>query len=319
MRHLIQLLKKLPFYAALCSLLLGGSVFAQTFTFTLGQFLNSSDPKINAVTFDVYMPQTSPWGQQKPVIVFIPGGAFGTSNRQDVATFAQFYANAGYVTVGASYRTAPDSPWPAQIEDMQSIVRVIRHHAGLLGVNSNRIAAVGLSAGGMLAGWLGTVDQPDAIGNSSKVQFVVSVAGPWDLVQCLLDFSAVNFGLPDPHTATPPTGYPDYSALGTVINLFGTTDFSLFSNANATVDIFHKAQGASPLNFVNSNTSPTVLVHGADDNIVPVSQSQSAYLKLQQAGVPSLLQVFPQTGHAPSADMLMAVHNAIVNWTQLSQ
>lgn len=319
MHHLIRLLGKLAFLAALSTVLLTSQASAQTFTFTLGQFLNSPDPKANDVAFDVYMPTTSPWGQQKPVIVFIPGGAFGVSNRQDVASFAQFYANAGYVTVGASYRTAPASPWPAQIEDMQSIVRVLRHHAPLLGINGNRIAAVGLSAGGMLAGWLGAVNQPDAWGVSSKVQFVVSVAGPWDLAKCLTDFSTVNFGLPDPHTATPPPGYPDFSALGTVINLFGITDFSVFSNTATAIEVFHKAQAASPVAALSSTASPTVLVHGTNDTIVPASQSQIAYNRLQQLGVPSVLHVFPGAGHAPTNDMLLAVHNAIVNWTQLSQ
>ena len=47
----------------------------------------------------------------------------------------------------------------------------------------------------------------------------------------------------------------------------------------------------SPLNFVTANTSPTLIIHGDADKLVPIYQAQIFEKKATQAGVPFKLIV----------------------------
>ena len=63
---------------------------------------------------------------------------------------------AGFVVASIDYGLAPQDPWPDQIIDAKCAVRYLRAHAGDLGIDPDRIAALGTSAGGQLVSLLGT-------------------------------------------------------------------------------------------------------------------------------------------------------------------
>ena len=65
----------------------------------------------------------------------------------------------GFVAVSVGYRLAPDNKFPAQIEDAKTAVRFLRANAEEFGIDPDRIAALGFSAGGHLASLLGTADK----------------------------------------------------------------------------------------------------------------------------------------------------------------
>lgn len=54
---------------------------------------------------------------------------------------------------------------------------------------------------------------------------------------------------------------------------------------------------ASPVDQVSPGDPPTFLVHGANDPLVPVSQSEELAAALTDAGVPNRLVVIPGAGH----------------------
>ncbi len=54
---------------------------------------------------------------------------------------------------------------------------------------------------------------------------------------------------------------------------------------------------ASPVGQVRPGDPPTFLVHGANDPLVPVSQSEDLAAALTDAGVPNRLVVIPGAGH----------------------
>ena len=54
---------------------------------------------------------------------------------------------------------------------------------------------------------------------------------------------------------------------------------------------------ASPVDQVSPGDPPTFLVHGGNDPLVPVSQSQELAAALTEAGVPNQLVVIPGAGH----------------------
>jgi dipeptidyl aminopeptidase/acylaminoacyl peptidase len=54
----------------------------------------------------------------------------------------------------------------------------------------------------------------------------------------------------------------------------------------------------APINYVNKATTPTLLIHGESDIIVPVTQSYEFFRALKDRGVPVEFVVYPREGHA---------------------
>ena len=108
-----------------------------------------------AQTLDLYLPNgaTPP----HPVIVAIHGGGFamGSANSGEVAPMVQG-AKRGYAVACVNYRLSGEARFPAAVADCRSAVRYLRANAAKLGVNPDRFAAWGASAGGNLAAMLGT-------------------------------------------------------------------------------------------------------------------------------------------------------------------
>ena len=54
---------------------------------------------------------------------------------------------------------------------------------------------------------------------------------------------------------------------------------------------------SSPVNFVTSQSPPTLILHGGRDAVVDVSQSELLAKKLKAKGVPCRLEIFPHERH----------------------
>ncbi len=99
---------------------------------------------------DIHSPQQES-GEPRPILVFIHGGGFiqGFKNTNDeiYGNIGNYFARAGYVTVNASYRLAPQHQWPAGIEDMAMLVSWLAGHVEEYGGDPERIFLMGQSAG----------------------------------------------------------------------------------------------------------------------------------------------------------------------------
>ncbi|MFG3381367.1 alpha/beta hydrolase [Streptomyces sp. NPDC047999] len=79
------------------------------------------------------------------------GGMISGDRHQDVPRLADLVEELGVVAVSVEYRLAPEHPDPAPVEDCYAGVRWMWRHAAELGVDPDRIAVMGGSAGGGLA------------------------------------------------------------------------------------------------------------------------------------------------------------------------
>ena len=95
---------------------------------------------------DIYRPKET-WGVL-PAVLCIHGGGWANGNRTSHAKVAQAIASRGYVAATISYRLSGEAPFPAQIHDCKAAVRFLRANASELGIDSDKIGAIGLSAGG---------------------------------------------------------------------------------------------------------------------------------------------------------------------------
>jgi acetyl esterase len=86
------------------------------------------------------------------VLVWFHGGGWTVGSATEAsATCRDLAAAAGCVVVNVDYRLAPEHPWPAAIDDAESVTRWVLEHAAEIGGDPSRVAVGGDSAGGNLA------------------------------------------------------------------------------------------------------------------------------------------------------------------------
>ncbi|ASW90698.1 alpha/beta hydrolase [Mycobacterium marseillense] len=97
----------------------------------------------------IYCPTTD---ADAPVLVYLHGGGLVMGSNRSFEPLARELAAASAATVVAvDYRLAPESSPPAQFDDAYAATEWVSRNAGELGVDAERLAVVGDSAGGALA------------------------------------------------------------------------------------------------------------------------------------------------------------------------
>ena len=207
-----------------------------------------------------------------PCVVLLHGGGWRMGNKKDVRGWLTFLAEEGYVAASVGYRLAPDATFPAQIEDAKTAVRFLRANANKYGIDKDRFAAMGWSAGGHLACMLGLTDpkcgfegkeSPD---QSSRVQAVVDYFGPTDLAAF---------------------GKNELAQRGMLGPFIG-------AKYNDNPKAHDKA---SPVKYVTKDAPPFLIFHGTKDWVVPVEQSRLLAEKLKDVGASVKLVEVPGEGH----------------------
>ncbi len=214
---------------------------------------------------DVYVPTAPAPPGGRPAVLAIHGGGWRGGNKDSYGRMAARLSRHGYVVVAVNYTLSrPGAPsWPANLDDVREAVRWVRRHAGAYGIDPDRIAALGASAGGHLAVLLGTDPAPD---RAARVQAVVDFYGPTDL--------------PTLVQSRPPTAEPIALLLGGALNKWPD-----------------RYEAASPLRHVSHDDPPMLIIHGSDDALVPLDQSRALASALQRAGVPNRLMVVEHARH----------------------
>jgi acetyl esterase/lipase len=218
---------------------------------------------------DIWRPQGAKG--RLPAVIWVHGGGWGgtrTNDAKGMAVLANTLVTNGFVAISCDYRIVPKHRHPAQVEDVQRVVRWLRANSKKYNIDPERIGAVGISAGGHLTAMLAVREtlkkQGDSLDKfSSKVNAAVCLNGPTDLRG----------------------GRPDlFSPIMTeaLRNLLGD-DFETASKERSDV---------SPLLFVDRKSAPLLFVVGATDPWVPNAHAtiMADALKAQniQTGVISL-------------------------------
>lgn len=97
-------------------------------------------------------PQEPSWVDRLPVLLLLHGGGFtvgSAAGLDHIASMLAMEAHCAVLTI--DYRLAPEHPFPAAYEDAWAALRWLHDEAPALGIDQERIAVGGDSAGGTLA------------------------------------------------------------------------------------------------------------------------------------------------------------------------
>ena len=122
----------------------------------------------------LYVTKPKDWkpGGKRPAIVFFHGGGWVGGKPGQFTEHSKYLASRGMVCIQVQYRLLKrkaNKPPTDCVHDAKSAMRWVRSRAKALGIDPERIASGGGSAGGHLAAFVGMVDGLDDPAEPSKV------------------------------------------------------------------------------------------------------------------------------------------------------
>lgn len=212
-----------------------------------------------------------------PAIIYIHGGAWMSGDRTANNRNA-FLAAQGFFTISIDYRSSLYAVFPAQLEDAKAAVRWLRAHAAQYQIDPQRIGIWGHSAGAHLAALVGTSGHRQTIAESttvtepsSRVQAVATLACPTDFLQMGGWHEAVDS--------------PEAQLVGGPIR-----------------ERVALVQLANPITYLQPDAPPFLLIHGEQDEIVPLGQSELLAQALRANGTAVRFISMPEAGHTFGVD-----------------
>lgn len=229
--------------------------------------------KVEGRDLHLYVLNPVDWkaSDRRPVIVFFHGGGWmiGKGRPTQFNNQILYFVTRGLVCIQVEYRLIPDNRRGIPLgacQDAKSSMRWVRAHAGELGIDPERIASCGASAGGHLAAFVGMVD------GSDDPQDDLSI--PCKPAVMLLYNPAL---LQRELTATPAYAAKKMQASAKLIEAYATI---------------------SPFLSVTPDDPPGIIQVGSEDRILP-PVALKAFLELcDQAGVRMESVVYQGEGHS---------------------
>ncbi len=219
---------------------------------------------------DLYVPEARS-GKPRPLIVFIHGGGWENGSKETCGVIFSFMKGGGYAGASLNYRLTDQGPWPAQIHDVKAGIRWLRAHAAEHGIDPDRIAVMGISAGGHLVSLLGVTGGVKELDGTLGAH-----AGVDSRVQCVIDFCG-------------PSDFLTFGGKGSIINPDDPKTAVGKLLGGGVKDRQDTARAASPVTYVTKDDAPFLIVHGDKDNLVPLDQAREFREALGKAGVPAAL------------------------------
>lgn len=271
------------FFITVCLLVQSVYVFGEKANpfidvFPKGTVIHNNIPynndKLEKHLLDIYIPADAKG--KVPVVIFVHGGGWlGNDKYADMGYMKNTVVeiiNSGFALASIDYRFSTQAVFPAQIQDCNRAASFLYDNADAYGLDKDRFAVMGFSAGGHLASLMGlsknnnipSFFMPDTSA-SFGFRAVVDFYGPSELV--LL-----------------PSGDDEKSPESILIGA-------------APLNRPDLAKIASPVTYVDKNDPPFLIMHGEKDNIVPNQQSRLLHSWLNVLDVESELIIVKDAPH----------------------
>ena len=205
--------------------------------------------------------------QKRPCLLICPGGGYVMCSEREAEVIGMHFLPAGYNVFVLNYSVAPHR-FPSQLQEVAGAMELIYANADKWNCDVNRIAIMGFSAGGHLAGHYS---------NSYDCEGVRTVFPQSKPVNAsILCYPVI-------------TADAKYSHGGSMINLSGHDPL-----LPEDLDRFSLER------LVTKRTPPTFLWHTVEDQIVPVMNSLTYACALAENDVSFAMRIYPHGVHGLS-------------------
>ncbi len=196
----------------------------------------------------------------KPAIVFFFGGGWNGGSPAQFENQARHFANRGMIAITADYRVKSRQGVQVVecVNDAKAAIAWVRENALRLGIDPDKIAASGGSAGGHLAAATGTIS---GIGSDERPNAMI-LFNPACTLAPIEDWQ-------------PREGWAGLS----------------------TERLGMEAQVISPAHHIGPHTPPTLILHGTKDTTVPYASVVAFESVMKKAGRPCKLVGYDGAGH----------------------
>ena len=219
-------------------------------------------------------------------VVICPGGGYAMRAGHEGKGYAEYFNSIGMDAFVCEYRVSPHR-FPLPLLDIRRSIRYVRAHAAEYGVNPEKIAVMGSSAGGHLAALVSTYTAPVEFEGADDLDAVCPLPNA-----SILCYPVIH--LPDE---------TNIAHVGSYKNLLGDdTDYGKYSP-----------------NLLVSDTTPTAFLwHTSDDAVVNVINSYLYAKALREHGIRHEMHIFPAGAHglglAPNAPHVAQWAGLMRNW-----
>ncbi len=233
-----------------------------------------------ALTYDIVRPKENANGSG---ILFVVSGGWVSAwaPPEQIRFFFQPLLDRGFTIYCVRHGSSPRYVIPEIVTDVRKALSHIWEHASEIDVDRNRLGVFGFSAGGHLSLMLGTVGGEETKANGKELPRVRAVAAVF-----------------------PPTD----------LNPYVEPSNPLREQFPALKFEPERANDFSPLMQVTSDDSPTLLVHGDRDELVPLWHSEKIHQAFEKNQVESRLVVISGAGHGFDAEGNKRMFDNMVEW-----
>lgn len=201
----------------------------------------------------------------RPCVIVVHGGSWAGGDSRQLPELNSYLAAKGYNVAAVNYHMAPKWQTPAPVEDIKAAIAYLKAHADELHIDIKKIVLLGRSAGAQIATLAAyTMHEPGIKG-------VIDFYGPEDMVW--------GYSVPSSRLIMDSRKVMEEYIGGTYSR------------------VPQKYFACSPLEFVNKQSPPTLIIHGDNDVLVSPEHSRRLNLKLQQNGIKHYLLKLPWATH----------------------
>lgn len=223
-------------------------------------------------------------------IIILPGGAYARRAPHEGKDYAEYLNSIGYDAFVCDYRVSPHT-FPLPLLDARRAMRTVRYYADKYGINKNKIAIMGSSAGANLAAMLSAYTDPidfEGIDDIDKEEFI-----PNAQILCYPFIILADLKL---------------THIGALQNLIG-------NNLELAADL-------SPELHINDKTPQTFIWHTSEDSGVNVAHSYTYASELSKHKIPVEMHIFPYGSHglglAPNNTHVSQWTYLLKNWLEIT-